>query len=510
MERSLEMNKRFPKIIYAFASIVLAVLVFRFSAGDGASRASMFIYPHTYKNTLKDARDQPLNDLQDLNNALVNIAKNTNPKVVTVFVSKVVEGQVQPFNFNPFDFGPFPFFNQVPQEKEYEKGMGSGVIVRKNGYILTNNHVVSHSDSVVVKLYDGKKLPAKVVGTDPKTDLAVIKVNASNLPVMQMGNSDSLHVGQLVMAVGSPLDPNLSNTVTLGIVSAKGREHLHLAHYEDYIQTDAAINPGNSGGALVNMNGKLVGINSAIATQSGGNQGIGFAIPVNMAKNIMDQIIKYGKVKRGFLNVEVRSVDPTMAQALGLKNSHGALISDVNGNPAKAAGLKQGDVVIKLNGKPVKDADQLSNDIAGTLPGTKVKLTILRNGKEKTIEVKLGEMNSKNEESFTGNGNTGKLEKLLHFSVDNLSKHLKNKYGINRGLQGVVVTGIDKNSQAYANGLREGDVIMEAGYNGKRQRVQNIKGFTKSMSGVHKGDAVFLQVYDPSQNTDLYLAFQLY
>lgn len=503
------MNKKFPTIIYAAASIILAVLIFRFSTADNASKASMFIYPqNSYKRVVKNAKNIPLNNLQDLNNALVNIAKSTNPTVVTVFVQKVVKGKAQPFNF-----GPFQFFEQNPQQKEYERGMGSGVIVKKNGYILTNNHVVSHSDSIVVQLYGGKRLPAKVVGADPKTDIAVIKVNAKNLPVMKMGNSDSLHVGQLVMAVGSPLSRSLPNTVTLGIVSAKGREHLHLSDYEDYIQTDAAINPGNSGGALVNMNGQLVGINSAIATQSGGNQGIGFAIPVNMAKDIMNQLIKYGKVKRGFLNVMIGDVTPTLAQAMGLKKATGALVNQVNGNPAKAAGLKGGDIILELNGQKVKNANQLRNEIAGTTPGTVVHLVVLRNGKKKKINVKLGDMSKieKNGGSSNGSGtSSNKLEKLLHFSVHNLTSSLKNKFDINKNVKGVVITGIDRHSSAYQNGVNVGDVVMEAGYNGKRRRIHNVGDFRKAMSGVHKGNAVFLKVYDPHQNAVEYLAFPLY
>jgi serine protease Do len=497
------MNNRFPKIIYAAASIILAVLVFRFSTADNASKASLFVYPDSYKRVDKKAKDKPLNNLQDLNNAFINIAKSTNPTVVTVFVRKEVEGHAMPFNF-----GPFQFFDQNPHQKQYERGMGSGVIVRGNGYILTNNHVVSHSDSIVVRLFSGKQLPAKVVGTDPKTDIAVIKINASNLPVMKMGNSDSVHVGELVMAVGSPLDRGLANTVTMGIVSAKGRDQLHLADYEDYIQTDAAINPGNSGGALVNMDGELVGINSAIATQSRGNQGIGFAIPVNMAKNIMDQIIKTGKVSRGFLNVHIQTIDPTMAKALGLKDAKGALIAEVNGDPAKAAGLKQGDVVLKMNGQPIKDSNEFRNRIAGTAPGTTISLTVLRNDKQKEIKVKLGNMS--NIEGSSSSRSSSKLESLLHFSVDKLSANLRQKYGINNNLTGVVVTNISPQSSAYQSGLKEGDVIMEAGYNGRRYPVHKLDDFNKALSGVQKGSTVLLKVYDPSQNAELFLPFQIY
>jgi len=497
------MNNRFPKIIYAAASIILAVLVFRFSTADNASKASLFVYPDSYKRVDKKAKDKPLNNLQDLNNAFINIAKSTNPTVVTVFVRKEVQGHAMPFNF-----GPFQFFDQNPHQKQYERGMGSGVIVRKNGYILTNNHVVSHSDSIVVRLFGGKQLPAKVVGTDPKTDIAVIKINASNLPVMRMGNSDSVHVGELVMAVGSPLDRGLANTVTMGIVSAKGRDQLHLADYEDYIQTDAAINPGNSGGALVNMDGELIGINSAIATQSRGNQGIGFAIPVNMAKNIMEQIIKTGKVRRGFLNVYIKSIDPTMAKALGLKEAKGALIDQVNGDPAKAAGLEQGDIVLKLNGNPVKDANEFKNQIAGTAPGTTITLTVLRNGKEKEIKVKLGDMSKENSSGSTVTNN--KLASLLHFSVEQLSDNIRQQLGISKGIKGVVVNNVSRNSEAYQKGLRKGDVIMEAGYNGRRYPIKNVKEFNKAMSGVKKGDAVILKVYDPNQDAELFLAFQLY
>ncbi|RMD91776.1 MAG: Do family serine endopeptidase, partial [Calditrichaeota bacterium] len=329
--------------------------------------------------------------IRELNNTFIAIAENAQKSVVTILTDKVIKTQGGPFA-GPFFSDPFreffgdDFFRrffQAPEQERHLRGLGSGVIVSKDGYILTNNHVVRQADKVKVMFLGGKKLDAKIVGTDAKTDVAVVKVKADNLTPLQFGDSDKLHVGEWVMAIGSPLSENLAHTVTAGIVSAKGRSNLRLADYEDFIQTDAAINPGNSGGALINLEGKLVGINTAIATQTGGFQGIGFAVPINMARAVMEALIKHGKVLRGWLGIYIQNVDETMAQAMNLPFTQGALVADVvKDGPAAKAGLKPGDVIVKLDGKPVKNSTELRNDIASRAPGSTVELTIYRDGKE--------------------------------------------------------------------------------------------------------------------------------
>ncbi|NTV47868.1 MAG: Do family serine endopeptidase, partial [Chlorobiales bacterium] len=327
--------------------------------------------------TTTPAADRQISTLRDLNNAFVEIAQNAKPSVVTVLTEKTVQRRV----FNPFDFfgggSPFDdFFGQQPQqqqprsEKELLRGLGSGVIVSKDGYILTNNHVVAQSDTVYVKTFDGKTLPAKIIGADPKTDVAVIKVNADNLTAIKIGDSDKLRVGEWVMAIGSPLGENLAETVTQGIVSAKGRSNVGLADYEDFIQTDAAINPGNSGGPLVNIDGELVGINTAIASRTGGFQGIGFAVPSNMAQRVMQSLIKYGKVTRGWLGITIQDIDENIAKGMKLKSREGAVVGSVLENsPAEKAGVQTGDVIVEVEGKAVKNTVELRNMIAGVAPG---------------------------------------------------------------------------------------------------------------------------------------------
>lgn len=501
------MKHKFPKIIYAASAVVLAVLILRFSTNGKVNEAGLFVYPGK-QMTVQKAKNIPIQNLQDLDNALANIAASTNPSVVMIHVKMTKTVKEYPFD-------PFGFFgnNQQPETRQYEEaGQGSGVIVSSNGYILTNNHVVGDADTIEVRMYNQNNyIPAKVIGTDKLSDLAVIKVNAKNLPAMKLGNSDNLRVGEMVMAVGSPLSPDLANTVTFGIVSAKGRTRIfNNRQIQDFIQTDAAINPGNSGGALINMDGELVGINSAIATQSGGNEGIGFAIPINMAKNVMDQIIKHGKVIRGYLGVYIGSIqNSAMAQALGLKKDQGALINSVeDGSPADKAGLKNGDVVIKMNGKDINGPDELQRRITETAPGTKISLTVIRNGEQKKVEVKLGQLNEKNEmaSSFSGSG-SNKMQSELGFSSETLDNNLANQFNIDTKYKGVVVTSVNHRSDAYSNGLRSGDVILEANH----KRVRNQREFLDAVKGLRKGDALLLRVLVSSNNQSeiVYLAFRL-
>ena len=503
------MKHSYSKLIYATAAVVLAFMIFLLHGQDFTSGPT-YVYPGKsnakVQNTSAKVSGKILNGsdssknpvLHELNNELTSVASEVNPSVVTIFVAEQVKVRQSPFNF-----GPFNLFNEPGgQQEETEHAMGSGVIVSNDGYILTNNHVVQKADTISVRLSNGKRLPAKVIGTDKKTDMAVIKVNAKNLPVATLGNSDDVKVGQVVLAIGSPLSPDLANTVTMGIISAKNRYEVHLANYSDYLQTDAAINPGNSGGALVNVDGDVIGINSAIATQTGGNQGIGFAVPINLAKDIMNQLIKHGKVVRGWLGVEIQPVNSSIAKAFNLSSENGALVGQViSGSPADKAGLKAGDVILDLNGHTIADYNQLRNEIAGKQPGTTVTLTVLRNGKKKDIKVKLGELNN-HELAAASGSSSSKVESLLHLSVHNLTQSLAEKYNVPDNVKGAVVTKIDRNSAAYQAGLQEGDVIVSA----DRRRVHNVGDFDKAMQGVKKGDTVLFRVV--RGNNMLFIAFE--
>lgn len=450
------------------------------------------------------AADRPITTLRDFNRAFVEIAKTVNPSVVTVFTEKVYRVR-ETFGF-PFFSSPFDEFFGIPRpqprEREYrQQGLGSGVIVSTDGYILTNNHVIADADTIRIRLIDNKVVPAKIIGADPKTDIAVLKVDTKeHLPAIPMGNSDSLEVGEWVLAIGSPLTPELAHTVTSGIVSAKGRSNVGLAEYEDFIQVDAAINPGNSGGALINLDGRLVGINTAIASRSGGFQGIGFAVPINMARHIMDSILKHGTVIRGWLGVYIQDVSPAMAKAMNLKEVRGALIADVTKDgPAARAGLEQGDVILSFNGKPIENSTQLRNEVASSAPGTKAELKILRNGKERTITVELGQLESNKIAPETSE----RLEKLFGFRVEPLDAELARKYDLDRSLGGVVITAIEPNSPAYRAGMREGDLIVSV----NRQRVDDIEDFNSFVQGLKRGDTVMFRVIRGERS--FFVAFEL-
>jgi serine protease Do len=328
-----------------------------------------------------------------------------------------------------------------------QRGLGSGVIVTKDGYILTNNHVVDSVDTVKVELPDRRTFTAKVVGTDPATDLAVLKIDASNLPTLVIGDSDAVRVGDVVLAIGNPL--NIGETVTSGIISAKGRQTpTGDDGYQDFLQTDAAINHGNSGGALVNVAGELVGINSQILSPSDGNIGLGFAIPSNMAKHVMNELVTTGSVRRAKLGVSIQPITPDIAQAMNLPSTRGALVATVDaGSPAERAGLKQGDVITQFNGRDVADNNQLRNAVANTLPGTKVSLTVLRDGRTETLNATVGELEAAQARTRRGSserGNEGRFGLTLA-STDN----------------GVAVAGVDPGGVAAESGLREGDVITK-------------------------------------------------
>jgi serine protease Do len=339
--------------------------------------------------------------------------------------------------------------------------LGSGVIVSADGYIVTNNHVVENARDIEVSLNDGRTLTAKVVGTDPQTDVALIKINAQNLPFMTLADSDKVQVGDMVLAVGNPF--GIGQTVTRGIVSAKNRATSGEMD-EDFIQTDAAINPGNSGGALVDTEGRLVGINSAILSRSGGNQGIGFAVPSNLVRWVADNIIRNGRVQRGLLGVSIQNLTPELAQALKINRTGGALVSDVAvGSPAEAAGIKNGDVILKFGDKPIETANQLKLQVAETTPGAVVPVEIDRNGETRalnvTIKERTGDRLARNNNDQQGGER--QTDTLNGVAVANLDSQTRAELRVPAGVQGALITDVDQNSAAYDAGLRPGDVITE-------------------------------------------------
>ncbi len=485
--------------------IIVSVGISACSSND-AKEASMFSLPDfSSTNNIKPANQKPVSSLQDLNDALVNIAKKTNPAVVTIHIKEKVKVQRPQ---NPFGF----FFGNPsqngPPHTEQRRGLGSGVIVSKDGYILTNNHVVHNADHIRVTLNNNKDYVGKVVGTDPLTDLAVVKIDADDLPTIKMGYSDSLKVGSLVMAIGSP--ETLSHTVTFGIVSAKHR-HINIIHegkepgFENYIQTDAAINPGNSGGALIDMNGELIGINAAIYSKTGMNGGIGFAVPIDLARRVMKQIIKNGKVVHARIGIQGKDVTSALAKGMNLKNSKGILINDVvNNSPASRAGLKQGDVIKTYNGKPVKKYLDFRTEIATSKPGEKVTLGIVRNGKKKKIHVTLGKLNLKSGKS-SNNSQQGVRERL-GFKVQKLTDRIRQALNIKNSQQGVVVTSVKQGSKASRNGLVKGDVITHV----NKKKIKNMDNFNKAINQLRskKHPVILLQAIDRNGQNQ-YIAYSL-
>jgi len=372
----------------------------------------------------------------------------------------------------------------VPEEQRSE-GLGSGVIVSPEGYILTNNHVVDGATSVQVVLSDRREYKARVIGRDDKTDVALVKIDAGNLPAITIGDSDRVEVGDYALAVGNPF--GVGQSVTLGIVSATHRGMRNeIEGYEDFIQTDAAINPGNSGGALVNDRGELIGINTAIiAHGSEGNQGIGFAVPVNLARNIMDQILKNGKVTRAQLGILPQDVTPTIARQFGVKDSQGALVGEVvPDSPAQKAGLKTGDIILEVNDRAVYDANQLRNMISSMQPDSRVNLKVWRDGRQQTIAVTLGELNP--EEATNRGGasrDNGSGNALDGVSVENVTSQMARDLKLPAGTTGVVVSEVSPASDAAQAGLRRGDVIQEV----NRRTVKNVAEYEAAVRNSKDG-----------------------
>jgi Do/DeqQ family serine protease len=393
------------------------------------------------------------------------IVDKVSPAVVTVRVSgKVAPEQTSGQGPDMEQFRRFfgPQFRMMPQRPQRTRGLGSGVIVSQDGYILTNHHVIESADSIRVETSDRRVFEAKLIGKDPETDLAVIKIQASGLPVVPFGNSDRAKVGDVVLAFGNPLD--VGQTVTMGIISAKSRATGAggSTSFEDFLQTDAAINHGNSGGALVNVHGELLGINSQMLSPSGGNVGIGFAIPVNMARNVMDSLVKDGRVQRAKLGVAVQPITADVAKSLGLDTLKGGLVSNVEPDGAAArAGVRQGDVIVEVEGRSISDGNELRNVIAGTKPGTTVNLKVIRDGRPETLKATLAELPSNKEESASAANDGNEGHGKFGMSVQPLTPELAERFELTRGTKGVVITGVDPDGAAADTGLQPGDVIQK-------------------------------------------------
>ena len=417
-----------------------------------------------------------------------DLAGMVRPGVVYIQVVKKVKNV--DFGFHQFSGSPFgdqnpfgdffgPFFEGNPPREFKQRGVGSGFIMSKEGYILTNNHVVQDADEIKVKLANGKEYNGKVVGRDLKTDLALVKIDgASDLHPLKLGNSDDLKVGSWVLAVGSPF--GLEQTVTAGIVSAKGRV-IGSGPYDSFIQTDASINPGNSGGPLVNMNGEVVGINTAILAEG---RGIGFAIPINMAKEISSQLQEKGHVTRGWLGVSIQGITPELAKSLGLKENRGALVAQVvPGSPAEKAGIEQGDVIVGFDGKDVADSKDLPRIVATTPFGKDVSVKLLRDGKVMDRQVKVGEM----EEKGAKVSRSPASNKSLGITVQNLTPEIAKQLGVKKET-GVVVTGIEPGSPAEEAGIQTGDVIQQV----NRKPVKNVDDFAQKVDAAKNQESILL------------------
>ena len=458
-----------------------------------------------------------LEDLAKSQNAFAQIAKNAAPAVVFIKVDKVMDRDVSmssPFGSNsPFDQFNNDFFERFfrnrqpqrspdqrssPRQKFHQEGQGTGFIINSDGYILTNNHMVDGVDRIRVTLADGRQFTAKSIGTDPQSDLGVIKIEASNLPVLPLGDSNQIEVGDWAIAIGNPF--GLSQTLTVGVISAKGRNNVGIADYEDFIQTDAAINPGNSGGPLLNLKGEAVGVNTAIFSRSGGYMGIGFAIPINMAKDVYDQLLKHGSVTRGYLGVYIQEITPELAESFGLKENEGILVADVSkDSPAEKSGLQRGDIILELEGKPVENVGHFRNQIAMIPPGDSASLTLIRNHDRIHLSVTTGKLPDENSESGVSDS---AAPANLGFSVQELTPDVAEHLSL-EGESGVVISDVDDGSPAALAGLQPGTMIVEM----NRTPVKSMSDFKNiSRKAIQEG-RVLLLVRD--NKASHFIAFRL-
>ncbi|HPS53960.1 MAG TPA: Do family serine endopeptidase [Sedimentisphaerales bacterium] len=433
--------------------------------------------------------------LKKTSRAFSGIAKTASPAVVGIKVEKQTVKSTSPYgqnNVNPFEDDFYDFFfkqqpntypNQPQQKTPTQTAQGTGFIISKDGYILTNNHVASNSAGIVVTLSDGTELEAKIIGTDPDSDVAVLKIERNDLPYLEMANSDEVEVGEWVIAIGNPF--GLSHTVTAGIVSAKGR-NIGLSTYEDFIQTDAAINPGNSGGPLLNLDGKVVGINTAIISEVRSYAGIGLAIPINMAKSICEQIIQGGTVVRGYLGVSLQDLTAELAESFGLDGTKGALLVEVTkDSAADKAGLQQGDVIVEFDGQAVEDKDSFRNKVAITKPGTKCKVVAMRNGEQKTFTVVLDERPTNL--SFTSQ--QSEIAADIGFMVQDLTADVAKQLGY-EDMRGVIISSVESASYASKMGLTAGLLILEV----NRVPVSNVREFNDQIKIDAENGSILLLV----------------
>jgi len=426
-----------------------------------------------------EAASSPLLSLED---AFIDVAEKVKPAVVNLSTERKVS--MKQFRFpdlpnelrTPFDDFFNQFFNNnnnnMPEREFKQESLGSGVIIDEKGHILTNYHVIKDSDKIKVTLLDGRKFEAKVIGSDPKTDLALIKIEAKDLPFVELGDSDKVRVGQWAIAIGNPF--GLNHTLTVGVISAKGRS-INVTEYEDFLQTDASINPGNSGGPLVNIRGEVIGINTAIVA---GGEGIGFAVPINMARKIIGDIIAHGKVIRAWLGVYIQDLTPELAETFNVKITEGVLVSEVlKGSPAEKAGVRRGDIIIAIDGKEVKKSKELQNEVINKGVENKVVLVIFRDGEKKEITVVLEEMPEGKAEIST----EGK-DSFLGMQVQELTPDLATGLGLDSNEKGVVITEITPETPSEEAGLQRGDLIKEIGKN----RIDSISDFRASVSKIKK------------------------
>lgn len=429
-------------------------------------------------------------ELSGENTAFSAVVNVISPVVANISTSKTIasRGPEAPQFFDEPFGGFFDYFNAPKKWKE--ESLGSGVVVSSDGYIITNNHVVEKADEIKVTLYGQQNYKGRIIGTDPKTDIAVIKISATNLPAIKWGDSDKLQVGEFVLAFGNPY--SLGHTVTMGIVSALGRADVGVAEYEDFIQTDAAINPGNSGGPLVNIKGELVGINTAIFSRTGGYQGIGFAVPSNMVKSVMTQLISEGKVTRGWLGVTIQNLNPELSREFGLNKISGALVTDVfTGSPAQKADLRRGDVIIEINGKEIRNVESLRNIVAQSKVGTDIKLKILRDGRTLNVSISVTEFPQELAHAAPVEPEVApqtKGDMFAGLSVMNITNDIAKQLGLSNNEKGVVIVKVDNYSVAGEAGLKKGDVIQEI----NKKRVKDLSDFNKVLSGIREGDTVLV------------------
>ncbi|MBX7067352.1 MAG: DegQ family serine endoprotease [Parachlamydiales bacterium] len=452
--------------------------------------------------TFADSSVQGTTLLEQISEAIAELAERSKPATVSIKCTICAQGQEysNPFDMFGDDFFKRFFGQQNPQGQQQQTSGGSGFLVSPDGYIVTNNHVIKDATQVTVTLDDGREFQATVKGSDSRTDLAVIKIDTDNLPYLNFGDSDKLRAGDLVFALGNPF--GLEGTITKGIVSAKGRQDLGIATYEDFIQTDAPINPGNSGGPLLNVRGEVIGVNTAIFSRSGGYMGIGLAIPSKMVQPVIDQIMNNGSVKRAYLGIVLQPIDKELSDAMNLDKADGVLISDVvKGSPAANAGIQQGDIILQYNGKPVKNVTKFRNDIAMMNPGQSIQLKIMRNGKPMTLTVELGCQND-------GEVISAELTQKLGIELENLTPEWASRLGYSSDVNGIVISKVKQGSPAAMAGLRPSFLITGVAVDWNNQKpVKNIGEFDAALQEL--GDKKYIILIVRHQNFQRYYTIKL-